>query len=87
MGRPFHKHIDEQELNALVPSFCEGEDELPTLATDAIREVERHVELCRHCSTKVAKYRQIVDRSSDVVVSEAVMPGPGCPSDERCRMA
>jgi len=82
MGRPFHKHLDEQELNALVPSFCEGEDELPTVATDAVREVERHVELCRHCSTKVAKYRQIVDRSSDVVVSEAVMPGPSCPSEK-----
>jgi anti-sigma factor RsiW len=78
MGRPFDKHIDNQELDALVPSSSEIGQDLPRLSPDAIREAERHVESCGDCSRKVSKYRRLMGR----VVPEAVPPGPDCPKDE-----
>ena len=43
MGRPFDKHIDDQELNALVPSSSESGQELHRLCPDAVREASRGV--------------------------------------------
>jgi anti-sigma factor RsiW len=79
LGRPFDKHIDNEELNALVPSS--SGQELHGLSPDAVREAERHVKSCRGCSGKVSKYRQLVDWFSNVVVSEAAPPGADCPND------
>ena len=79
MGRPFDKHIDAQELDALVTRSSETGPEPHGLSPDAVREVERHVKSCRDCSGKVSKYRQLVNRSSHVVVSEVAAPGAGCP--------
>ena len=75
------KHIDNEELNALVSPSPEGEQQLHGLSADAVREAERHVKSCRDCSGKVSKYRQLVNRSSNVVVSEAARPGADCPND------
>ena len=82
MGRPFDKHIDTQELNALV--FCSSETGPGShgLSRDAVRDAERHVKSCSDCSGKVSKYRQLVNRSSNVVVSEVAPPGADCPKDE-----
>ncbi len=81
MGRPLNKHIDNKELNALVPSFSESGQEMPGLSPDSIREAERHVRSCVDCSRSVSKYRQLVNRLS-TAVSEAVSPGADCPKDE-----
>ncbi len=81
MGRPFDKHIDNKELNALVPSFCESGQELPGLSPDAVREAERHVRSCADCSRKVSKYRQLVNRLS-TAVSKTAPPRADCPKDE-----
>jgi hypothetical protein len=81
MGRPFDKHIDNEELDALVPSSPESEQQVHGLSADAVREAERHVKSCRDCSRKVSKYRQLVNRSSHVVVAEAALPGADCPND------
>ena len=82
MGRPFDKHIDTQELNALV--FCSSETGPGShgLSRDAVRDAERHVKSCSDCSGKVSNYRQLVNRSSNVVVSEVASPGADCPKDE-----
>jgi hypothetical protein len=80
-GRPFDKHLDSAELHALVPSVSESGRELRGLSQDAVREAERHVESCGDCSLKVSKYRQLVDRSSNCVVSEAAPKGADCPKD------
>jgi anti-sigma factor RsiW len=80
MGRPFDKHIDNEELDALVPSSPEAAQQLPGFSPDAVREAERHVESCGDCSQKVSKYRQLVNRFSNVVVSEAAPPGADCPN-------
>lgn len=81
LGRPFDRHIDSQELNALVPSFSESGQESHGLAPDAVREAERHVESCEDCSRKVSKYRRLVSRLSSEATSEAAPRGSGCPRD------
>jgi len=81
LGRPFDKHIDNQELNALVPSSSESGQGRYGLSPDAVREAERHVESCRDCSRKASKYRQRVSRFPNVVVSEAAPRGAECPKD------
>src|SRR5258708_9111674 len=73
--------MDNEELNALVSPSPEGEQQLHGLCADAVREAECHVKSCRDCSGKVSKYRQLVNRSSNVVVSEAARPGADCPND------
>jgi hypothetical protein len=80
--RPFDKHIDTQELNALVACSSETGPESHGLSPDAVREAERHVKSCSDCSGKVSKYRQLVNRSSHVVASEVVPAGADCPKDE-----
>ena len=82
MGRPFDKHIDNKELNALVPSSSEIGPEVHGLFPGAaVREAKRHVHLCAACSRKVSKYRQLVNGFSNVV-AEAAPPGAKCPKDE-----
>jgi hypothetical protein len=81
LGRPVDRHITNDELNALVPSFSETGHELPRLSPDAVREAERHVLACADCEAKVWKYRQLVSGVSNVTVSEAAPPGAGCPKD------
>lgn len=82
MGRPFDKHIDSEELNALVPWSSETGQEPPGLSWESVREAERHVRSCGDCSRKVSRYRQLVGRLSNVAVSEVAPPGADCPKDE-----
>jgi hypothetical protein len=79
LGRNFNKHIDNQELNALVPSLLETGQQLEGLSPAAIREADRHARSCVDCSRKVLKYWQFVNQSSNVVVSSAATPRSGCP--------
>jgi anti-sigma factor RsiW len=81
LERPFDKHIDNDELNALVPWSVETGQELHGLSQEAVREAERHARSCVDCSKKVAKYRQLVGRFSNVAVSGAAQPGADCPKD------
>jgi anti-sigma factor RsiW len=76
LRRPFGKHIDSQELDALVPSSFEARNEVRGLSRDVIKEVEHHVRSCPDCGRKVAKYRLIVSGPSKVARSEQ---GTNCP--------
>jgi anti-sigma factor RsiW len=82
LGRPFDKHIDSRELNALVPSSSENGHRLQGLSPDEYREAERHLRSCADCSTKVSKYRQLVNMVSIVAASKSTPPCPVCPKDE-----
>jgi hypothetical protein len=82
LKRPFDKHINSEELEALVAPTADTGQKPHGLSGDSVREAERHVESCEDCSGKVSKYRQLVNRSSNVVVSEAAPPGADCPNDE-----
>jgi anti-sigma factor RsiW len=81
LKRPTGKHIDNDELNALVPGSRETDPELPGLSPEAVREAERHAQSCEDCSKKVAKYLQFLSRFSNVALREAAAPGADCPED------
>jgi hypothetical protein len=81
LGRPVDKHIDNEELDALVAPSADTGQKPHGLSADAVREAERHVKSCLDCSGKVSKYQQLVNRSPNVVVSEAAPPGADCPND------
>jgi hypothetical protein len=76
------KHITNEELNALVAPSADTGQKPHGLSRDSVREAERHVESCGDCSRKVSKYRQLLGRRSNVLVSEAVLPGADCPKDK-----
>ena len=81
MGRPLGKHIDNQELNALVPSRSEAGRELHGLAPDIIREAQLHVRSCVDCGRKVWKYWLLLNRTS-IVTPEMTSPGVDCPKED-----
>ena len=81
MGRPFDKHIDIKELDALVPSSMSG-GELRRFSPDTVRDAERHVEACAACSRKVWEYQRLVNWLPNGVVSKAAPRGPDCPQDQ-----
>ena len=82
MGRPFDRHIDVQELNALVPLFSKTGEALGGCSRDAVHEAERHLDVCEACTRKVSEYRSVMERLSNGVVSEAARRGPDCPQDQ-----
>ena len=82
MGRPLDKHIDNRELNALVPSPYENGHGLQELSPDEVREAEHHVHSCADCSSKVSKYWLLVDPVANRVVSKDAPPSSSCPRDE-----
>lgn len=69
MGRPLDKHVDERELDALVPSSCAKKGH--QLFADAVGEIERHVDSCAFCRRTVEKYQQLVNGLSGAVGSGA----------------
>src|SRR5260370_18570763 len=81
LGRPVDKHISNEELNALVAPSADTGQKLHGLSRDSVREAERHAESCGDCGRKVSKYRQLVNRSSNVMVSETALPAAACPND------
>jgi len=81
MGRPFDKHIDNEELDALVPSSSESGQDRHRHSPDAVREAVSHVESCADCSSKVSKYRQLMHRSSNVAGPAITSLGADCPKD------
>jgi anti-sigma factor RsiW len=85
LGRPLDRHLENAELNALVPS---GDDTAPQggrepggLSGYALLEAERHVASCPDCSHKVSQYRQLVQQLSHAVVLRAAPRTTACPKD------
>jgi anti-sigma factor RsiW len=77
LPRSLDRHIDQEELDALVPWSALTRQEHGL----SIREAEHHVSLCEECGGKLAKYHRLVDQLSNVVVSEVAPPGADCPID------
>ena len=82
MRRLADKHINSEELATLVPWPAEAGLQLHPLSANAIREAERHLEQCEHCGAKLSKYRDLANRLSNAVASEAAPAGTDCPKDE-----
>lgn len=81
MKRPSDKHIDPQELAALVP-WSESGREPQGLLPEAVRDAARHGESCPLCHSKISEYRRLAGRLSQAAVSEPASPGPDCPKPE-----
>jgi len=81
MGRPFDKHIDNEELDALVPTSSESGKDRHRLSPDAVRKAVSHVESCADCSCKVSKYRELMHRCSNVAGPAVPSLGADCPKD------
>ncbi len=64
MRHPLDKHIDSQELNALVPSRTEPGDSFQELSPEAVRVAARHVRVCADCGDRVSQYRRLVECTS-----------------------
>src|SRR5437868_3549676 len=60
MARPFDKHLDQHELDALVPSSSPTSQARHCLSTHAVHEAEQHVESCASCASSLEQYRQLV---------------------------
>jgi len=80
MGRPLSKHIDEQELNALVPSSARQRQRAGGPLLVSMLAAARHVASCAECERKVAQYRQLIE-GTNVSTWEIHEPQPGCPAD------
>ncbi|HET6176044.1 MAG TPA: hypothetical protein VFE61_03870 [Candidatus Sulfotelmatobacter sp.] len=80
MRRPVDKHIDNKELDALVPSTSESGHRREALSPDVLREAKRHVDSCLACSAKVSKYWQLIHQFSSRGAS-VTAPGPECPKE------
>jgi hypothetical protein len=77
MARPLDKHIDDRELDALVP-WNSRAHKSRGLSPASVREAMRHVESCSTCKGKVSDYQRLVHELADLAVSEATPPGD-CP--------
>ena len=80
MGRPLDKHLDNQELNALVPSSCETGPKVAELSPASVRAARQHAESCAECGGKVSKYRRLVNGHAKTTVPESARPGTDCPT-------
>lgn len=80
MTRPLDKHIDSQELNALVPSSSDARFALQGLSFGDVRVAKIHVRTCPDCSGKVSKYRQLITFTSSPSVT--TLKDKHCPFDE-----
>jgi anti-sigma factor RsiW len=81
LRRRFDKHIDNDELNALVPSLREDANKKHGLSPDVISEAERHARSCPECSSKVTRYRHLINQLAISDKSEPAPPGTDCPKD------
>jgi anti-sigma factor RsiW len=65
-----------------VPWSSGNGEEPHGLSLGAVREAEKHVGCCAECGNKVSRYRQLANRFSNMVASEAALPGAACPKDQ-----
>lgn len=79
LGRPWDKHLDSRELDALVPWSGETSREMGELSSAAVRDAQQHVDSCARCGGKVWKYQQLVNRLSTARAPQAP-PGDNCPN-------
>jgi CHAT domain-containing protein len=79
--RPPDRHLDSDELDALVASQASGVPVFGRLSEDAVQEAQRHVESCENCDRKVQMHRSAQSAISLRVMSCQVAEGPNC-SDE-----
>ena len=82
MRRRLDRHINAEELNALVPWPSEQGRGEATFSAETFTAAQQHVASCVDCRERVSKYRQLVKRLSNLTTTVSVPPGPDCPKDD-----
>jgi hypothetical protein len=80
LGRPWDKHLDNGELDALVPWSGETAGPMGELSGAAVHEAQQHADSCAQCGGKVWTYWQLVNRLSTARAPKAAPPGTSCPN-------
>ena len=78
MTRPLDRHLDSDELDALVLSQAPGVSVARRLSEEILREVQRHVESCQDCDRKVQMHRSAQNAISLRVTSGRAPKGSNC---------
>lgn len=79
MGRAASKHIDSDELHALVPSPSETYVVVRPLSSAERSELRLHVSSCSDCRDKLQLYRRLVNTDPDLP-SASAPSGTVCPT-------
>lgn len=81
MGRPWRKHIDSEELDALVPSPSESSGAMSPHSSADLFQMQLHVISCTDCHEKFTHYQQLVNGLWDRV-PESTVPRAECPTED-----
>lgn len=81
MTRPLDRHLDGDELDALLTSQALGVSFSGRLSEEALWEAQRHIESCQDCDRKVRMHRSAQNAISLRATSGQAGRGPNC-SDE-----
>lgn len=78
MTRPLDRHLEGDELDALVTSHVPGVYFAERLSEEAVREAQRHVESCQDCGRKVQMHRSAQSAISLRAMNSQAGKGPNC---------
>jgi CHAT domain-containing protein len=78
LTRPADKHLDNNELDALVSLRTESFSDSTGISEQSMGEVRRHAESCPECSRIVQKHKSVQMEISGLHSPLAGKPGPDC---------
>jgi tetratricopeptide (TPR) repeat protein len=81
LTRPLDRHLDSDELEAIVVSPAPGVCNAVRLSEEAVQEAQRHVDSCQDCDRKVQMHRSAQSAISLWGTRGQAAKGPNC-SDE-----
>jgi CHAT domain-containing protein len=79
--RPLDRHLDGDELDALIVSQVPGVPVAVRLSEEAVREAEFHVESCEGCDRKLQMHRSAQNAISTRAMHREIAKGPNCPEE------
>lgn len=78
MTRPSDKHLDNDEIDALVSSHAASVTDSGQLSDQALGEAQRHVESCQDCIRKVQTHKSVQSEMLGLGVPSNVPAGRDC---------
>jgi CHAT domain-containing protein/tetratricopeptide (TPR) repeat protein len=81
LTRPLDKHLDNDELDALVSSHAASVTDSGRLSEQALGEAQYHVESCQDCIRKVQMHKSVQSEIVGIGVPSNVPASPDCISD------
>jgi len=81
LTRPFDRHLDEDEIDALLFS-AQRETREAEISETYLREIQSHVESCEFCVRKARMHKDTQSEIDRLRVTHPVHAGPDCPHDE-----